>query len=61
MDIPAPYFAHDGYVEQYPVTCPHCGSDNIFFQGLTPAHRSVVIVATCWDCRKSMKMILRVI
>lgn len=61
MDIPAPYFAHDGHVGPIHIVCPHCGGAHILFQGMTPAYRSVVIVATCYDCRKSMKMTLRVI
>jgi hypothetical protein len=61
MYIPAPYYANDGHVELVQIVCPHCGGTKLLFQGMTPAYRSVEILATCWDCRESMKMALGVI
>ena len=63
MELKGHYFAVDSSDSAVDVAllCPHCGGSDLMFQGVLPAYRSVLVIATCRHCRKSARVRLKLI
>lgn len=63
MELKGHYFAYDSSesAEDVAVLCPHCGGSDLVFQGAISASRSVLVIATCRRCRKSLRVRLKLI
>jgi len=61
MFLPGRYFSKDTFEEslKFNPECPSCNGHVMYFQGITIEHNSVIIVATCKSCRKSIRIVLR--
>ncbi len=47
----------DEEVLRIDIPCPHCKQDvSYFFQGILSGDRSIIVIATCRKCHKSIKV-----